>query len=236
MYIRQRSGQSDFPQATRSEFRPSGVRNLRAIKKHFGKYFPFPVIIKSIKNFRNIFLTRGVDVNQTQSYEGLTQEYFVNNASIFRLLSVIIKEKGGVSMGFWKQVFRPRVPVAVLSGGHVLTDKVEGKGLVNRISVMKGRKSGEVEIATMFGQKHFTFSRISWEPSGSRSVGKAAGGAIAGAIIAGPLGGIAGAAIGAKKKDNSTAYVYLIDEEGIEHEVHIKCTKEQYTQISRIAF
>ncbi|PJN91397.1 hypothetical protein [Bacillus sp. mrc49] len=139
-------------------------------------------------------------------------------------------------MGFWKQVFRPRVPVAVLSGGHALTDNVEGKGLVNRMSVMKGRKSGEVEIATLFGQKHFTFSRISWEPSGSRSVGKAAGGAILGTVVAGPLGTIAGAALGAKKKDNSTAYLYLVDEEGVNHEVHIKCTQDQYRQISNIAY
>jgi len=139
-------------------------------------------------------------------------------------------------MGFWKQVFRPRVPVAVLAGGHALTDNVEGKGLVNRMSIMKGRKAGEVEIATLFGQKHFTFARISWEPSGSRSVGKAAGGAILGTVIAGPLGTIAGAALGAKKKDNSTAYVYLIDEEGVEHEVHVQCTKDQYVQISRIAY
>ncbi|PJN92038.1 hypothetical protein, partial [Bacillus sp. mrc49] len=93
-----------------------------------------------------------------------------------------------------------------------------------------------VEIATLFGQKHFTFSRISWEPSGSRSVGKAAGGAILGTVVAGPLGTIAGAALGAKKKDNSTAYLYLVDEEGVNHEVHIKCTQDQYRQISNIAY
>jgi len=139
-------------------------------------------------------------------------------------------------MGFWKQLFRSRVPVKVLAGGHALTDNVEGKGLVNRMSVMKGRTSGEVEIATLFGQKYFNFARISWEPSGSRSVGKTATGAIIGTVVAGPLGTIAGAAIGAKKKDNSTAYVYLIDDEGVEHEVHVQCTKDQYMQISRIAY
>lgn len=139
-------------------------------------------------------------------------------------------------MGFWKQVFRARVPVSVLSGGHVLTDNDQGKGMVNKISVMKGRESGEVEIATLFGQKFFKFARISWEQHGSRSAGKAATGAILGTVVAGPLGTIAGAAIGGKKKDTSTAYLYLVDEEGVEHEVHIQCSKEQYTQISRISY
>jgi hypothetical protein len=139
-------------------------------------------------------------------------------------------------VGFWKELFRPRVPVKVLAGGHVLTDNEQGKSLVNRMAIMKGRESGEVEIATLFGRKFFKFSRISWERRSERSVGKAAGGAIAGTLIAGPLGTIAGAAIGAKKKDTSTAYLYLIDDNGIEHEIHITCNEEQYKQIARIPF
>lgn len=139
-------------------------------------------------------------------------------------------------MGFWKEAFRVRVPVGVLAGGHALTDNVKGKGLVNRISVMKGRESGEVEIATMFGQKFFTFSRITLEQSGSINVGKAAGGAILGTMVAGPLGTIAGAALGAKKKDTSTAFLYLTDDEGTEHEIHIQCTRQQYSQIASIAY
>ncbi|MEH6948302.1 hypothetical protein V7068_14775 [Bacillus sp. JJ634] len=65
---------------------------------------------------------------------------------------------------------------------------------------------------------------------------KAEAGAILGTVVAGPLGTIAGAAIGGKKKDTSTAYIYLIDDDSVEHEVHVQCTKEQYTQISRIAY
>ena len=132
--------------------------------------------------------------------------------------------------------FRPRVTVKVLAGGHVLTDVEEGKSMVNRIAIMKGREPGEVEIGTLFGRKFFKFSRITWERSSERNIGKAAGGAIAGTLIAGPLGTIAGAAIGGKKKDTSTAYVYLIDENGTEHEVHIACNKDQYKQIARIPF
>lgn len=139
-------------------------------------------------------------------------------------------------MGFLKEFFRPRVPVKVLAGGHVLTDVEEGKALVNRMAIMKGREPGEVEIATLFGRKFFKFSRITWERSSERNIGKAAGGAIAGTLIAGPLGTIAGAAMGGKKKDTSTAYVYLIDESGTEHEVHIACNEDQYKQIARIPF
>ncbi|MET3320536.1 hypothetical protein ACFY5J_20835 [Peribacillus butanolivorans] len=135
-------------------------------------------------------------------------------------------------MGFWKQVFRLRV--SVLEGGHVLTDNVEGKGLVNRMSVIKGRKSGEVKVTTAFGQKHFTLSRIEWEQSGNRNVGKANGSTILSTALVGSVGTIAEVAVRAMKKDNSTAYIYLIDEEGEEHKILVQCTKEQFIQIYKL--
>lgn len=101
-------------------------------------------------------------------------------------------------MGFWKQVFRPRV--SVLEGGHVLTDNVEGKGLVNRMSVIKGRKLGEVKVTTAFGQKHFTLSQIEWEQSGDRNVGKAYGSTILSTALVGSVGTIAEVAVRAMKK------------------------------------
>jgi len=131
----------------------------------------------------------------------------------------------------WKDFFKARIPVDVLSGGHILTDNPAAPQ-INKVAIMKGDESREVYANTLYGQKPFTFIRIEWDESHTRSGGKAAVGAIAGTMVAGPLGGIAGAAIGGKKKDTSKAFLYLQDQEGVEHAVHIKCDEKLYKQLS----
>ncbi|CAH0161098.1 hypothetical protein SRABI96_00953 [Peribacillus sp. Bi96] len=139
-------------------------------------------------------------------------------------------------MRFWKQVFRPQVSVGVLAGGHVLTDHVEGKKLVNKMSIMKGREPGQVKVTTAFGQKHFTLSRIEWEQSQNRNGAKTKSNTILSTALVGSVGAITDVAVRAMKKDTSNAYIYLIDEDGEENETLIQCTKDQFKQVSRIAY
>lgn len=132
----------------------------------------------------------------------------------------------------WKEIFRSRVPIQILSGGHVLTDK-QIPVPITSASLVKGDNPGEVITEVPFAdKKRWHLVNIEWEESSTRSAGKAAAGAIAGTVVAGPLGGIAGAAVGGKKKDISKAYVYLLGEDGVEHALHIRCDQKQYTQIA----
>lgn len=132
----------------------------------------------------------------------------------------------------WKELFRSRVPIQILSGGHVLTDKHIPVPITSA-SIAKGDKPGEVFTYIPFGSKlTWKLRGIEWEESATRNAGKAAAGAIAGTLVAGPIGTIAGAAMGGKKKDTSKAFVYLIGEDGKEHALHIRCDQKQYTQIA----
>jgi len=132
----------------------------------------------------------------------------------------------------WKELFRQRVAVKILSGGHNLSKVALPTPIVNA-SIAKGDKPGEVFTYTAFGGKlAWKLAGVEWEESATRNAGKAAGGAIAGTIVAGPLGGIAGAAVGGRRKDTSKAYVYLVGEDGVEHALHIHCDQKQYVMIS----
>jgi len=130
-------------------------------------------------------------------------------------------------VSFFKEAFRQRINVEVLAGHP------EGARHVN---FAKSDSPGDVYIEiTPKHRRLYRLDKISWTPSGQRSAGKAAAGAIAGTIVAGPLGTIAGAAIGGKRKDTSKAYVTLTDvETGEEVELHIVCDQAKYTQIDRL--
>ncbi|MFL7944501.1 hypothetical protein ACKA0G_29030 [Priestia megaterium] len=132
----------------------------------------------------------------------------------------------------WKELFRSRIPIQILSGGHVLTDK-QIPVPITSASIIKGDNPGEVITEVPFAdKKRWHIVNIEWEESSTRSAGKAAAGAIAGTVIAGPIGTIAGAAMGGKKKDTSKAFVYLVGEDNVEHTLHIRCDQKQYTQIA----
>ena len=139
-------------------------------------------------------------------------------------------------MGFWKQVIKPRIHVSVLAGGQVLNDGVEGNESANRMAIMKWRQPGEVKVTTAFGQKHFKLSRIEWEHGEIRNVGKAKNSTILSNALVGSVGAITDIAVRAMKKETSNAYIYLFDEEGKEHKILVQCTKEQFAEISRIAY
>lgn len=66
-------------------------------------------------------------------------------------------------------------------------------------------QTGVVKI----GLKDYKFVGWGWNEQKYRSVGKAAVGAIAGTVVGGGLLGIAGAAVGGKRRDESKAVVHL---------------------------
>jgi hypothetical protein len=126
-----------------------------------------------------------------------------------------------------KNITRTRVNVEVLAG-HPTNARF--------VNITSGDNPGEVWVEVGPGVKHvYIPDGIEWEESATRSAGKAAGGAIVGTMVAGPLGTIAGAAVGGRKRDNSKAYVYLIDPETREEvTLHIRCNAEKYRQISSL--
>ncbi|WP_019241531.1 MULTISPECIES: hypothetical protein [Bacillus] len=134
-------------------------------------------------------------------------------------------------MGFFKSIFakgewtRTRINVEVIAGHP------QGARYVN---ICNGDNSGEVLIEVAPGNRlAYILDDIEWEEQSTRSGGKAAIGAIAGTVVAGPLGTIAGAAVGGRKRDKSKAFVYLINPENNEEvTLHIRCDETTYRQIT----
>lgn len=87
---------------------------------------------------------------------------------------------------------------------------IEGKKVYISNTKEKGVLKFQAGMASRALKKQVT--NIEWEYKEGRSVGKTAVGAIGGGLIAGPIGLVAGAAIGAKKNEISTAVITL--EEG----------------------
>jgi hypothetical protein len=144
------------------------------------------------------------------------------------LLRTYISKRGGMVM------FKQRIPIGILSGGHILTDKPI-QVPIRFINIVKGDHPGEIITEVPFAdKKNWILTGIDWEESHTRSGGKAAAGAIVGTLVAGPLGGIAGAAVGGRRKDTSKAYLHLRDQENNEHTIHIKCDEKLYRQLSAL--
>lgn len=104
----------------------------------------------------------------------------------------------------------------VVKGSAGITGKAhffqtKTRGLVKVLS--GGQRTKQLQIVS-----------IAWEEKTTRSVGKSAAGAIGGGLLAGPIGLILGAAVGAKKKEVSTAVIVF--EEGIE--IIVRLTAKDY--------
>ncbi|MED3571978.1 hypothetical protein [Cytobacillus praedii] len=81
---------------------------------------------------------------------------------------------------------------------------IQGK----KVSLFKTKTPGLVKFqAGLSLQVKKTVSSIEWDYQEGRSAGKAAVGAIGGGVLLGPLGLIAGAALGGKKNEVSTAVI-----------------------------
>ncbi|WP_259544513.1 hypothetical protein MHI39_20080 [Heyndrickxia sp. FSL K6-6286] len=135
----------------------------------------------------------------------------------------------------FKDSLKRRVPLDILSGGNSLnlTEKRLAAGIRQAIMI-EGKERGEVTIQIPFLSKNvWLLDGIEWEESAKRSAGKAATGAIVGGVLTGGVGAIAGAAIGGRRRDNSKAFVYLINPETNEEvAIHIRCDEKQYREIS----
>lgn len=134
--------------------------------------------------------------------------------------------------GMIKDGVKPRINLKIIAGGELLAEDLP----VTSAVLIKEDGRGEVSIQIPFHSRiNYRLVDIEWEESVTRSAGKAALGAIAGTVVAGPLGTIAGAAVGGRKKDQSRAFIYLVkegDESEREIALHIECTKNEYTQIA----
>ncbi|PFP30250.1 hypothetical protein COJ96_05935 [Bacillus sp. AFS073361] len=140
-------------------------------------------------------------------------------------------------MGFFKDAFKRKINLDILSGGNDinLSGKEMPTAIRNAFMIDSGER-GKVVIQIPFLTKNtWMLDGIEWEESATRSAGKAAGGAIIGTMVAGPLGTIAGAAIGGRKRDRSKAFVYLINPETNEEvALHIRCDEKSYREISSL--
>jgi hypothetical protein len=104
---------------------------------------------------------------------------------------------------------------------------VEGK----KVTITKTKEPGLVKLQAGLSlvQKR-RIKNIEWEFKQERSGGKAAVGAIGGGLVAGPMGLIAGAALGGRKKEASTAVINL--EEG--GQLWVKATAKEYEAIYKM--
>ncbi|WP_010094454.1 hypothetical protein [Ornithinibacillus scapharcae] len=129
-----------------------------------------------------------------------------------------------------KDAMKPQVELVILAGSEQLNAMFPG-GF--KKTQMYDEGDGFVKIFVP-GAKNIIAKLIDieWEESAKRSAGKAAVGAIGGTLVAGPLAGVAGAAIGGRRKDNSKAFIYLMDDKEKEYVLHIECDKSTYTKIA----
>ncbi len=81
-------------------------------------------------------------------------------------------------------------------------------------TIKRGKRPGTLSIKGSPWQlfaKQLVVANVDWQQAGSRSAGKAAAGAIVGGVLTGGIGAVAGAAIGGRKKDASTAVLTFED-------------------------
>lgn len=80
------------------------------------------------------------------------------------------------------------------------------------VAISRGKQPGTLKFKTgIFSSTIKPVVSIDWMQAGARSAGKAAAGAIIGGVLTGGIGAIAGAAIGGRKKDTSTAVIRFED-------------------------
>lgn len=102
-------------------------------------------------------------------------------------------------------------------------------GMEGKLYLFKTRKAGvlKVQTANVRQKKLLLESISSWEEKSTRSAGKSALGAVGGGLLAGPIGLIFGTALGARKKEVSTAT--LVFEGGVEFVVRL--TGKDYQEL-----
>lgn len=118
-----------------------------------------------------------------------------------------------------------QMPIHIVSGERNIT-------MGNKDLTMIQSNEGIVEFKHIPGR--FIYTGYEFGDKSQRSAGKAAAGALIGGALTGGAGAIVGAAIGGRRKDKSTAIVYLIKEDtGKEFEITIRCDGALHSQLGR---
>ncbi|MBY6052782.1 hypothetical protein [Cytobacillus firmus] len=110
-------------------------------------------------------------------------------------------------------------------GGH---PKITKKS----VKIRKGVQPNEIVIINGINEMKATLLEYQWGEQGVRSVGKAATGAIIGGVLTGGLGAIAGAAIGAKKKDKSILHL-AVEQNGQTYHMQLRADQKKYNEFAK---
>lgn len=131
-------------------------------------------------------------------------------------------------MGYWKDVMRPQVSFQIIGGQNYFDSSFSN---IYHMMTIKEKGDGVVKIKG----KLYYFLGAYKEERHKRSAGKAATGAIIGGVLTGGIGAIAGAAIGGRKKDDSTFWLDFADYETKQKfSVQVKEGKSQFTSLSNL--
>lgn len=85
------------------------------------------------------------------------------------------------------------------------------------------------------GQYRVTVKGMEWDEGAKRSLGKAAVGSVAGTFLAGPVGTVAGAIVGGRRRDNSVL-IMKIEDNGIEFTVYFRANQKEFQEISSFLY
>lgn len=109
----------------------------------------------------------------------------------------------------------------------VVRSNIEGiKG--KKVMIFQTKDKGIVKLQSGISRKISTrIHAIEWEEDYGRSGGKAAVGSIVGGVLTGGIGFIAGAAIGGRKRDTSTAVIVTTKGE----EMRVSMNAKQYEKV-----
>lgn len=119
----------------------------------------------------------------------------------------------------------------------VKVEIVVGNGTARgkEITFTKGKEPGNLVFNIPFKLfKEYEILGLDWEEKATRSVGKAATGAILGGALTGGLGLIAGAALGGKKKDASTAVITYQDERGAVQKLIVRLNAKEMQNLTAL--
>lgn len=145
-------------------------------------------------------------------------------------------------MGFWSDLKDAGNNIkeekkALSSGTAAKLEYLGGhpKLVAGEMVVWKGETPNAIILQRTAGAvKHeITVTKLEWDEKGKRSAGKAAAGAIIGGVLTGGIGLLAGAAIGAKKKDNSVA-ILTCTIGVIESNIYFRADNTEYQRLASL--
>ncbi|MCO5387779.1 MAG: hypothetical protein NHB14_20650 [Desulfosporosinus sp.] len=119
----------------------------------------------------------------------------------------------------------------------VKLELVAGYGSITGKTVTLSRGKGQKSlkfVTGIFNQiQDYEVTGIGWQEKAERSLGMGLGGGVVGGLLAGPLGLAAGAALGGRKKDKSTA-VIQVNADGMEAAIYVRCDAKEYEELTRL--